>query len=227
VAAASDLQGVLPELMPTFEAAHAVDVTAVFGASGQLAEQLKQGAPYDVFLSANRVYVQDLAAQGVIEPDTVRAYAQGKLVLVVNRASGVRVQGLADLARPEVKKIAMANPAVAPYGLAARQALERSSLADQVGPKLVQAESVRQALQFVQTGNAEAGLVAHSVSRVSEVQVLALDPGLYDPVIQSLGVVARSPQATAAREFTRFLLGDRGQSILESFGFTRPPAQAP
>jgi molybdate transport system substrate-binding protein len=149
-------------------------------------------------------------------------------MLVVNRAAGVPVAALDDLARPEVKKVAIANPVVAPYGQAARQALERAKLAEPVGPKLVQAESVRQALQYVATGNAEAGLVAHSVARVPEVRAINLDPGLYDPVIQGLGVVARSGQAQAARRFAAFLLGEEGQRALASFGFVRlvrPPGQ--
>jgi molybdate transport system substrate-binding protein len=226
VAAASDLQAVLPEIIAKFRAADPIDVTPVYGASGQLARQIEQGAPYDVFLAANRAYVNVLAAQGVIEPDSVRSYAHGVLVLVVNRESGVPIQDLADLVRPEAKKVAIANPAVAPYGQAARQALERAKLAEPVGPKLVQAESVRQALQYVATGNAEAGLVAHSVSKVPEVRVIDIDPGLYDPVIQGLGVVARSGQVQAARRFAAFLMGKEGQATLASFGF-RPPARAP
>src|SRR5262249_4130162 len=122
-------------------------------------------------------------------------------------------------ARPDVKKVAIANPAIAPYGQAARQTLERAKLADQVGPKIVQADSVRQALQFVLTGNAEAGLVAPSGSRGPHVRVIDVDPALYDPVIQSLGVVTRSSQPKAARSFTAFVLDKQGQTILNSFGF--------
>jgi molybdate transport system substrate-binding protein len=227
VAAASDLQGVLPTLTDRFTAAAGVTVTPVVGASGQLAQQIRQGAPFDVFLSADMAFVRDLAGEGLIERDTVRAYARGRLVLVVNRNSGVTVDGLAALARPEVKRVAIANPEIAPYGRAARQVLEKAGLWEGLKPKLVQAETVRQALQYVQTGNAEVGLVAHSVAGVAEVRPSDIDPALHEPILQGLGVVARSSHVDSARQFARFLLGGEGQKILASYGFDPPPEQAP
>jgi molybdate transport system substrate-binding protein len=223
VAAASDLQGVLPALSDRFTASTGVKVTPIAGASGHLAQQIRQGAPFDVFLSANMAFVRELAGESVIDPDSVRPYARGRLVLVVNRASGVSIEGLAALARAEVKRVTIANPEIAPYGRAARQALEKSGLWEQLRPKLVQAETVRQALQYVQTGNAEAGLVAHSVAGVPEVSALEIDPALYDPILQGLGVVARSGHGDSARQFARFLLGSEGQKILASYGFDPPP----
>jgi molybdate transport system substrate-binding protein len=225
VAAASDLLGVLPALTNRFTAASGVTVTPVVGASGQLAQQIRQGAPFDVFLSANMGFVRDLANEDLIEPDTVRAYARGRLVLVVNRGSGVTVEGLTDLVRPEVKRVAIANPELAPYGQAARQALEKAGLWEGLKPKLVQAETVGQALQYVQMGNAEAGLVAHSVAGVPEVRPAEINPVLYEPVLQGLGVVARSGHGESARQFTRFLLGVEGQKVLASSGFDPPPEE--
>jgi molybdate transport system substrate-binding protein len=134
------------------------------------------------------------------------------------------VSGLPDLTKPEVKHIAIANPELAPYGFAAKQALERAGLTA-VTPKLVQAESIRQALQFVQTGNAEVGLVAHSVADVPEVQRMDLDRTLYDPIVQYLGIVSRTENPEAARKFADFLLGDEGRKLLGSFGFI--PAERP
>jgi molybdate transport system substrate-binding protein len=225
VAAASDLQGVMPTLTDRFTASTGVKVTPIVGASGQLAQQIRQGAPFDVFLSANMTFVRDLAGEGLIEPDSVRAYARGRLVLVVNRASGVTVEGLAALARPEVKRVTIANPEFAPYGRAARQTLEKAGLWEGLKPKLVQAETVRQALQYVQTGNAEVGLVAHSVAGVPEVRPSESDPALYEPILQGLGLVARSGHGESARQFARFLLGGEGQKILASYGFDPPPEQ--
>jgi molybdate transport system substrate-binding protein len=222
VAAASDLQGVLPTLIDRFTAATGVKVTPIVGASGQLAQQIRQGAPFDIFLSANMTFVRDLVRDGLIESDTVRAYARGRLVLVVNRASGVTVEGLAALARPEIKRIAIANPDLAPYGRAARQALEKAGFWEGLKPKVVQAETVRQALQYVQTGNAEVGLVAHSVAGAPEVRPSDIDPALYEPILQGLGVVARSSRGDSARQFARFLLSGEGQKILASYGFDPP-----
>lgn len=225
VAAASDLQAALPVLAERFARARGHEVVPILGSSGQLAQQVEQGAPYDVFLSANRSYVDRLAAGGHVDPGSVRPYARGVLVLVVSRRAGVEVGGLPDLRKPEVKHVAIANPDVAPYGLAARQVLERSGL-DDVAPKLVQAESVRHALQFVQTGNAEVGLVALSVADVPEVRRIELDLALYDPIVQYLGVVAHTEHPAAAREFADFLLGDEGRSLLASYGFL-PAGDAP
>jgi molybdate transport system substrate-binding protein len=226
VAAASDLQGVLPALTGRFTVATGVAITPVVGASGQLAEQIRQGAPYDVFLSASIAYVRDLVKAGHIDADSVRVYAVGRLVLVVSKQSNVAVEGLADLKKPEVKRIAIANPEFAPYGLAARQTLEKSGLWESLKPKVVQAETVRQAFQFVQSGNAEVGLVAHSVAQDPEVRSITVDPDLHKPILQGLGVISGSKHPEAARRFTDFVLGDEGQKLLGSFGFG-PPAASP
>lgn len=219
VAAASDLQTALPALIERYRRDHPIDVQPAFGASGQLAAQIRQGAPFDLFLSANLAFVQGLAADGTIRPETVRPYTRGTLVLAVHPASGGSIAGLADLARPEIKKIALANPDFAPYGKAARQALERAGLWEPLAEKLVRAETVRQALQFVETGNAEAGLVGRAIAAEPAVRILAVDPALYDPIIQGLGVVAASAHAEEARAFADFLASADGQAILAGFGF--------
>jgi molybdate transport system substrate-binding protein len=225
VAAASDLQHVLPTLAERFTRASKVEVSLTFGASGQLAEQIKNGAPFDIFLAANQAFVKDLAAGGFVRPDSVRPYARGTLVLAVHPGSAEAVGGLPDLAKPEVKKVAIANPSTAPYGAAAKQALERSGLWASVEPKLVQAETVRQALQYVETGNAEAGIAGHASARAAKVRVVAVDPKLHDPIVQTLGVVARSKRAADAEAFARFVLGDEGQKALAEFGF-KPPEES-
>lgn len=224
VAAASDLQAAWPDLAARFRATRGVEVVASFGASGQLAEQVKAGAPFDVALSANLRFIEDLAATGDVRPDSVRPYARGSLVLVVHREVGGAVKSLADLADPGVKKIALANPRTAPYGAAARQALERAGLWEPLRPKRVQAESVRQALQFVQTGNAEVGLVGRSIADVKEVRIVEVDPALYDPIIQGLGIVARTKRPDDARAFADFLTGAEGQAILAKRGFGKVEA---
>jgi molybdate transport system substrate-binding protein len=219
VASASDLQLVLPILAERFTRQTRIEVRSTFGASGQLAEQVRAGAPFDVFLAANQKFVQDLAAEGLVRPESVRPYAVGAVVLAVHDASGDVVRELADLARPEVKKIALANPAIAPYGAAGRQALERAGLWAAVEPKIVRAESVRQALQFVESGNAEAGLVGRAVARGAAVRVIEVDPRLHDPIVQALGIVARTRRGEAAEAFARFVLGDEGRSVLIEHGF--------
>jgi molybdate transport system substrate-binding protein len=223
LAAASDLRDALPVLARRFTETTGVGIVPSFGASGQLAEQIKAGAPFDVFLAANRKFVEDLAAGGFVRPGSVVSYAQGTLVLAVHRESGSAIETLADLKQPEVKKIALANPAFAPYGAAGKQALERAGLWEEVESRIVQAESVRQALQFVETGNAEVGLVGSASAGGAAVRVVPIDPALYDPIIQGLGIVART-RSRSAEAFSAFVLGPEGQKILAEFGFKAPPA---
>lgn len=223
IAAASDLQAALPRLGDRFRSRGGVAIEPTFTSSGVLAQQIKQGAPYDVFLSANEAFVRDLAKAGSIRPDSVHPYARGSLVLAIHRDLTVGVESLADLAKPEVKKIALANPETAPYGRAGKQALERAGLWDRLRPKLVIAESVRQALLYAQKGDAEAALVAHAIAGGPEVRTVAIDPGLYEPIVQTLGVVADSPNRAEAEAFVTFVLGDGGQAILKEFGFRPAP----
>jgi molybdate transport system substrate-binding protein len=221
IAAASDLQSALPRLGERFQAKTGIVVSPTFGASGLLSQQIKQGAPYDVFLSANEAFVRDLAAAGAIRPESVHAYARGSLVLAVYRGLGDRVGSLADLAKPEVKKVALANPETAPYGKAGKQALERARLWDRLQPKIVVAESVRQALLYAEKGDAEAALVGRAIAGIPEVRTVEVDEALYDPIVQALGVVADSPRRGDAEAFAKFVVSDEGQAILNDFGFRR------
>lgn len=226
VAAASDLQTVLPSVIDLFQQDRGILVEPVFGSSGRLARQIGQGGPFDLFLSADRDYVEKLASEGAIDGATIQPYTRGSLVLAVNRKSGAAVQSLADLARPEIRKIAVANPAFAPYGAAAMQAIERSGLGERVAGKIVTADSVRHALQFVQTGNAEAGLVAHAIAAVPEVETIAVAAALYDPIDQYLGITTRSNDRSSAALFAEFLRGAAAQDVLRRHGFLRvEPAQ--
>jgi len=229
IAAASDLQAVLPKLADRFQSLRGFGITPTFLSSGVLAQQIKQGAPYDLFLAANEAFVQDLAAGGFIRPESVRAYARGTLVLAVYGELGGRVGSLADLLRPEVRKIALANPETAPYGKAGKQALERAGLWEKLRSKIVIAESVRQALLYAQKGDAEVALVGRAIADVPEVRTVELDPRLYDPIVQALGIVTDSPRRADAEAFANFVLNEEGRAILEAFGFKpagvdRPPS---
>jgi molybdate transport system substrate-binding protein len=219
IAAASDLQSSLPRIVDRFQVETGIAAVPLFLSSGQLAQHIRQGAPYDVFLSANEAFVRDLAGEGLIRPESVHPYARGSLVLAVYHELGDKVGSLADLARPEVKKIALANPATAPYGKAGKQALERAGLWTKLESKIVMAESVRQALLYAQKGDAEAALVGRAIASVPEVRPVEVDPALYDPIVQALGIVAATKRTADAEAFTRFVLGDQGQAILKEFGF--------
>jgi molybdate transport system substrate-binding protein len=219
VAAASDLQRVLSRVLERFQTSSGTTVEATFGASGQFAEQIKAGAPFDLFLSANRNYVTGLDAAGLIVPRSVRDYARGTLVLCLNSSAGPDVKSLADLKRPEIRKIAIAHPDYAPYGVAARQALERAGLWASLESKIVRADSVRQAMTYVETGDAEAALVSKALADAPGIRTIDIDPTLHDPLIQAMGIVAASRKRDRARAFADFLVGNEGQSMLAEGGF--------
>ena len=223
IAAASDLQTALPILAARFRQDTGIRVEPTFGSSGQLAQQIEQGAPFDVFLAANRDYVERLAEKGVIESDSVEPYARGSLVMAVHEDVGKWLTALDDLKKPAIKKVSIANPEFAPYGRAAKQALESAGLWEELQPKLAQAESVRQALQFVESGNAEVGLVSKANSESRSVRVVPIDPDLYEPLVQAMGVVKGSAREEDARRFSEFLRGEVGQGMLRDLGFRSAP----
>jgi molybdate transport system substrate-binding protein len=152
VAAASDLTAAFEELGRDFESATKTKVVFVFGSTGMLTRQIENGAPFDLFAAANVSYIDELDQKGLIIPDSKAVYARGRITLWTTNESTLRLQGIEDLARPEVQRIAIANPDHAPYGLAAKQALQSAGVWDRVQPKLVYGDNIRQTLQYAQTG---------------------------------------------------------------------------
>ena len=222
VFAASDLALAFQEIIPLFERATGAKVTLVPGSTGTLAQQIQNGAPADLFFAANESYVDDLSKQGLILPDTRILYAQGRIVLAIAKTSGTVVTSLKDLLSPDIRRVAIANPAHAPYGLAAEQALEAAGIWNSLKPKLVYGENVRQALQFVQSGAAEAGIVARSVADVPDIRWTLLDASLHSPLNQAAAVLKRTPHPDLARAFLRFVNGPEARPIMKRFGFLLP-----
>lgn len=217
VAAAADLAPVERPLAQAFQRATGTRVRFVLGASGMLSRQIQQGAPYDVYLSADEKLVADLAASGRLLKDTVRMYAIGRLGLWSKNRSFTRLDELRD---KSLRHIAIANPVHAPYGAAAKQMLENQGLWNELQPRIVYAENVRQALQFAESGNADAVVTAWSL--VAGRGALLLPETLYPPIRQSGGVVASTKHAAEARAFLDFLLGKEGRAILQAAGFSIP-----
>jgi molybdate transport system substrate-binding protein len=222
VAAASDLQFAFTEIGLLFEQETGHKVTFVFGSTGQLAQQIENGAPYDLFAAANIAFVDGLDEQNLLISDTVALYARGRIVLAVNKDSGLQAVALEDLLSDTITHIAIANPDHAPYGTAAMQALQTAGIWEQLRPKLVYAENVRQTLQFIQTGDAQAGIVALSIANVPEVNWVLLDEDLHNPLDQALAVVASSKHPEVARQFAAFINSPSGRSIMQKYGFLLP-----
>lgn len=221
VAAAADLLFALREIAPAFERAERAKVTLTFGSTGQLAQQIQQGAPVDVFMAANASFVETLRASGAVLADSLEPYAQGRIVLATHRSQPT-LASLMDLAQDGVKQVAIANPAHAPYGMAAREALQSSGVWATVQPKLVYGENVRQALQFLETRNVNAAIFALSVAQVPDVQYTMIAMDLYRPIVQVAAVTARSRYPGLARAFIRFVKGPAGRPVMKRFGFVLP-----
>lgn len=222
VAAAADLQFAFTDIGALFEKETGQKVTFVFGSTGQLAQQIENGAPYDLFAAANISFVDDLVKKNLVIKDTEALYARGRIVLAVNRASGAAATTLDDLLSDKITHIAIANPEHAPYGMAAKEALQSVGLWEKVQPKIVYGENVRQTLQFVQTGDAQAGIVSLSVANVPEITWSLIDSTMHNPLDQALGVISSSPHQDLARRFAAFINGPEGRPIMKKYGFILP-----
>ncbi len=225
VLAASDLVHALPEIVEEFRTRTGMGVDLVLGSSGNLATQIENGAPADLYFSANRHFVDRLEGRGHLVPGTRRDYAVGRLALISSPGSAPPT-GLAELAGPEFQVIALANPEHAPYGMAAREALQTQGLWDRLSSRLVYAENIAQATQFVRTGNADAGIVALGVILGERNWDHRLMPDhLHTPLLQAAAVIQGSRNEAAARRFLEFVLAKEGQAILARYGFE--PAMEP
>ena len=222
VYAAADLDTAFREIKPLFERATGARVTLVMGSTGNLAKQIEHGAPADVFFAADESFVDDLRAAGAVIPQTRALYAQGRIVLAVPKKSLIVVRELGDLLKPAVRRVAIANPAHAPYGRAAQEALERAGVWDKVKPKLVYGENIRHALQFVETGAVEAGIVALSIADAPGIAYAPIERTLYSPLNQVAAVVKRSPHPDLGAAFIQFVNGAEGRLVMKRYGFLLP-----
>lgn len=223
VAAAADLALAFAEIGKAFEAKHHVKPVFSFGSTGLLAKQIGEGAPFSLFAAANEAFAKEVAAKGKCDGATVRRYARGRIV-VWTPASVTAPTSLADLADARFKRIAIANPEHAPYGKAAKKALQSVGLWDQLQPRLVLGENVRATLQFAQTGNVDVAIIALSLAQTADGgATLAIDQALYDPLEQALVVCGTGKQAELGRQLGDYILSDEGQEVLTRYGFA-PPA---
>jgi len=222
VAAASSLTNAFGEIGKAYELARPdTRVLFNFGGSGTLQQQIERGAPADVFFSAAPKPMDALAGKGLIVASTRRDILRNRIVLIAPRAS-TAPGSFEDLSAPAIKLIALGDPASVPAGDYGRQVLESLNLWTSAQPKLVLAKDVRQVLTYVETGNAEAGIVyATDASESGNVRVASTAPeGSHSPVIYPAAVIAASRNQTAARAFVEFLAGSRAREVFTRYGFT-------
>jgi molybdate transport system substrate-binding protein len=227
VAVASDLTYAMNEIAANFEKATGCTVRLSMGSSGNFLTQIENGAPFDVFFSADIAYPKKLETEGLAAPGSTYLYAVGKIVLWTRKDSRVDVsKGFAALRDPAVKKIAIANPEHAPYGRAAEEALRQSGVYEAVKDRLVLGENISQAAEFVESGNADAGIIALSLvlspAMKDKGRAWNIPENLYTPIQQGVVIVRASPNPQGARQFLDFIKTPATAALLERYGFTLP-----
>jgi molybdate transport system substrate-binding protein len=230
VAAAADLQFAFQDVVTRFQKDGGHNVKLIFGSSGNFFAQIQNGAPFDIFFSADIGYPQKLDAAALTEPGTLYEYAIGKIVLLAPKNSPLDLsRGLPVLLDPKVKKIAIANPEHAPYGRAAVEALQHEKLYDQASGKFVLGENISQTATFVVSGSADVGIVALSLALAPSVQekanYVAIPDDEYPPIRQAAAILKSSQQKEIARQFMAYLKKPEIVSLLKTYGFAVPESQ--
>ena len=228
IAAASDLNFAMNEICRAFEKSHpGIKVEISYGSSGNFYAQIKQGAPYDIFFSADASYPSRLEEEGFAVKGQRQLYAIGKIVLWIPKKSALNPQkGLNLVLEPELKKLAIANPRHAPYGRAAEESLRYYGLLDKVQGKLVFGENISQTAQFIQTGAADTGIIAMSLaispSMAESGSYWVIPTESYSRLEQVYTVLQRGKDKSGVKTFLEFVQGKKGGKILSDFGFILP-----
>src|SRR3954452_8868376 len=227
VAAASDLSFAMKELSANYEKQTGTVVKVTLGSSGNFFTQIQNGAPFDLFLSADIDYPKKLEAAGLGEPGTLYQYATGKIVLWVPAGSKLDVtKGLAVLSDPSVRKIAIANPKHAPYGRAAVAAMTKQGIYEKLSDKLVFGENISQTAQFVESGNADIGIIALSLALAPAMsdkgKYFEVPQDMYPPLDQGAIVIKASQKKEQAKQFLAYLKTADGVALMQRYGFKLP-----
>jgi len=233
IAAASDLGYVFKELVANFERRSGHKVRLSLGSSGNFYSQIQNGGPFDLFFSADIQYPQKLAEQGLAEPASLYQYATGRIVLWTRNGSGLDPQklGMNTLLEGSVRKIAIANPRHAPYGRAAVAAMQKLGVYDKVAGKLVYGENISQTAQFVESGNADAGIIALSLAVAPAMQgkgkYWEVPADAHPPIQQGAVIVKASQKKQAAQAFLDYIKSSEGTALMQRYGFLLPAAAPP
>ena len=224
VAAAADLQSAMQDVSARFQKETGKTVKLIYGSSGSFFQQIQNGAPFDVFFSANLDYPKKLEAAGLTEPGSYYPYARGKIVIWVPKDSKLDLSsGMKALLDPSVKKIAIANPQHAPYGQAAVAALQKEGLYEKVKDKFVLGENISQTASFVVSGSADVGIVALSLALSPNMKdkglYVEIPGGEYPPIEQACVILSSSKNKETARQFVSFVKTAATAEVLRSYGF--------
>lgn len=222
IAGAANLTDVFHVIGARFEAATHIHPVFSFASTAQLTQQIENSAPFDVFTAADATHVDELDARHLLVPGSRAIYARGVLALWIPPGSKVEIARIENLAKPEIRFIAIAKPELAPYGQASVEALRNLGLWDKIQAKIVYAENINGAKQYGLSHNADAVFTAYSLVWHDRGNVIPVDEKLHRPIDQALGIVATTTHLDAARRFVNFLLQGEGRNILRNSGYDIP-----
>jgi len=227
VAAAADLQPAMQDMAARFEKETGNTVKLIYGSSGNFFQQIQNGAPFDIFFSANLDYPRRLEAAGLTAPGSYYQYAKGKIVIWVPKESRIDLSsGMQALLAPSVTKVAIANPEHAPYGQAAVAAMRKQKVYDRLKDKFVLGENISQTASFVVSGSADAGIIALSLALSPNMKdkgrYVAISDGDYPPIEQACVILGRSKNKETAQQFLSFLGTAAAGELLRRYGFDVP-----
>ena len=223
IAAASNLQFALKEIGENFTTEYPYSITFVWGSTGSLSNQIENGAPYDIFIAAHESFMHRLQLKGLLLDNAAKAFISGQLAIGVSDTNKENLRTLQDFLHPGITRIVIASPKHAPFGIAAKEALVNSGLWERIQHKMLFAENIRQCLQFIRTGNADAGIVSANIPYVEGVTIVALDPGLYTPLRQVAAILKDSPRIKQAEDFLTYLENPKSLEILNKYNYSILP----
>lgn len=222
VSAASDLTFAFEDLGRRFEEETGISIAFNFGSTGELTQQIIAGAPVDVFAAANIAFIDELSEEGLTLPDTEALYARGRIVIWPRSGLEIAIDDLNDLARAEVKRIAIANPDHAPYGLAAKEAMISAGIWDEIQDKLVLGENISDTFRYGETGDVDVAIVALSLAVRTDAEWVLIDEEMHEPIDQALAVITGTDHEEEARAFADFVNSEEGRAIMRGYGFVLP-----
>jgi molybdate transport system substrate-binding protein len=222
VAAAANLTDAFAEIGPRFTSETGIRLVFSFGATAELAKQIENGAPFDVFAAADTEHVDSLDRAGLLTAGTRALYARGRLVMWLPAGSTLKVGRIEDITAKQFDRIAIGKPDVAPYGQAAVESLQRLGIWNEIEPRVVYAQNVSQAKQYAATGNAEVAFIPLALVKPGEGTYVEVSESLHRPIDQALGVIESSTKQATARQFVSFVLSPEGQQLLSKNGYSSP-----
>ncbi len=225
IGAASDLSKAFEEVSKAYEKKTGKKTKLTFGSTGLLSKQIIDGAPFDVFAAANVSFVEEVVDKASCDGGTKALYARGRIVMYTKQ--GEAPKDVAELADERFSKIAIANPEHAPYGKAAKEALEKKGVWDKVKPKLTFGENISQTMQFADSGNVDVAIVALSLAIVADGKYALVDDALHNPLDQALVVCAKGERRAVAKSFAEFVGSPEGRTIMKRYGFLLPGETLP